>query len=154
MSGSLSDWGVQCGIWAVNRTGLLRSLVLLNRPEIALGYWTCRWKTIALDTYMLYMFTLTVVWFVYMMVYGYLYMRVNSQVRMLYIYYILFLKHEIFNRYSKLVGCHGAGEVFLLVDLFLFYDINILCSNYCNNCLFFYMLNADVAVFNKAIPRQ
>ena len=71
----------------------------------------------------------------------------------IYIYYILFLKHEFFNRHSKLVGCHGAGEVFLLFDLFLFYDINILCSNYCN-CLFFYMLNADVAVLNKAIPRQ
>lgn len=37
VSGSLSDWGVQCGIWAVNRTGLLRSLVFLNRRNVCMA---------------------------------------------------------------------------------------------------------------------
>ena len=50
-----------------------------------------------------------------MIVYGYLYIHVNSQGRIA-IYSMIFLKHEFFNRHSKLVGCHGAGEVFLVVE--------------------------------------
>ena len=50
-----------------------------------------------------------------MIVYGYLYIHVNSQVGIA-IYSIIFLKHVFFSRHSKLVGRHGAGEVFLVVE--------------------------------------